>query len=90
MTERNSPEPCSRPPEVRRRIGVPLSIDAVIIDTQVQVAPGGVWSSDCAVTFRQGIGALGLEHGRIQIEKVVELEMEDATCWRVWTRSFWH
>jgi hypothetical protein len=34
-------------------------------------------------SFGQGEGALGLEHGGIQIEQVGELETKDATRWRI-------
>src|SRR5215213_4559281 len=63
--------------------GVPLYVDDFISDTQVQGSSGSVCSSVYGVKFGQRVGALGLEHGGIQIEKVGELETKDATRWRL-------
>ncbi len=63
--------------------GIPLLIDDFISDTQVQGTSGSVCSSVYAVKFGQGVGALGLEHGGIQVEQVGELETKDATRWRL-------
>ncbi len=63
--------------------GIPLYVDDFISDTQVQGSSGSVCSSVYGVKFGQGAGALGLEHGGIQIEKVGELETKDATRWRL-------
>ena len=63
--------------------GIALYVDDFISDTQVQGSSGGVCSAVYAVKFGQGVGALGLEHGGIQIERVGELETKDATRWRL-------
>jgi hypothetical protein len=63
--------------------GIPLYVDDFISDTQAQGSSGSVCSSVYGVKFGQGVGALGLEHGGIQIEKVGELETKDATRWRL-------
>jgi len=63
--------------------GIPLYVDDFISDAQVQGSSGGVCSSVYAVKLGQGVGALGLEHGGVQIEKVGELETKDATRWRL-------
>jgi hypothetical protein len=62
---------------------IPLLVDDHISDTQEQGSSGAVCSSVYAVRFGQGEGALGLEHGGIQIEQVGELETKDATRWRI-------
>jgi hypothetical protein len=54
--------------------GIPLYVDDFISDTQMQGSSGSVCSSVYGAKFGQGVGALGLEHGRMQIEKVGELE----------------
>lgn len=63
--------------------GIPLIVDDFISDTQVQGTSGAVCSSIYAIKFGQGVGALGLEHGGIQVEEVGELETKDATRWRL-------
>ncbi len=63
--------------------GIALLADDFISDTQVQGTSGSVCSSVYALKFGQGEGALGLEHGGIQIEQVGELETKDATRWRL-------
>jgi len=63
--------------------GIPLLVDDHVSDTQSQGSSGAVCSSVYAVKFGQGDGALGLEHGGIQVEQVGELETKDATRWRL-------
>ncbi len=63
--------------------GIPVVIDDYISDTQVQGSSGSVCSSVYGVKFGQGVGALGLEHGGVQIEEVGDLETKDATRWRL-------
>ncbi len=62
---------------------IPLLVDDHVSDTQTQGSSGAVCSSVYAVKFGQGEGALGLEHGGIQVEQVGELETKDATRWRL-------
>jgi len=58
-------------------------VDDFISDTETQGTSGAVCSSVYALKFGQGVGAMGLEHGGIQVEDLGELETKDATRHRI-------
>ncbi len=70
--------------------GIPIVVDDFVPDTET-LGTGTALSSIYALKLGQGVGVMGLEHGRVQIERVGELETKDATRNRIkwWqTRSF--
>lgn len=62
--------------------GIPLVVDDFVRDDQT-LGTGSALSTVYALTFGQGSGVMGLEHGGIQIERVGELETKDATRTRL-------
>ncbi len=62
--------------------GIPIVVDDFVPDTET-LGTGTALSSIYALKLGQGVGVMGLEHGRVQIERVGELETKDATRNRI-------
>ena len=69
--------------DIAHERGIPLVVDEFVSDTQTKGSSGAVCSSVYCVKLGQGVGAMGLEHGGIQVERVGELETKDATRHRI-------
>jgi hypothetical protein len=62
--------------------GIPLVVDDFVPDNQTLGSGSGL-STIYALKFGHGTGLMGLEHGGIQVERVGELETQDATRTRI-------